>query len=1008
MPKQTFKIEGFHGGISSDTDPRDISNIESPELLDVKISSIGRIRTLGSTNPSTTTFTQSRNANSGLFVMGSDRKLNGAESDQTLIFNYDSASNTIDANDSDGWDAEVISFNDQVTPIYYSVDGILRIGDSTFEENNRWFGYISDVRFDGLTADSGSIGWYQTDQNILKPTKGKCLISTPSKVLESANGVNGENQEYDNVANAANQAHQVVDDDSVNLRVGLQIKGNISGLDKKEDWNLFNCTSFEQVEATAKPYNFFGKNIVFIGNENSISSSIDNLGRHMGSYSLIGENNSVVHPFFISEGRNFNDFDEISIKWGLQTSEDDTLEEPIWYEWTFDKEDIKSNCWNLLILKPSNFVNVYDPDLKLNFGEYWNYCKISVLRITGEEKISSKSLNFKISSPLRIENPGIDAFPPGDYSFHYTWLYDDIKQESLPFKFKDVDSEKLYGVHTGGDNATVYTQSASSFVADDLIGRTLNISDQYSNTTNEEGVITDNTASTITVNNLTGISTTLVNFSNGDYVVIKPSTANRVNVIGGNILFNFDIYNVVNPSDTYGINKRITGSRIYWKIKDEDNYFLIGEQDYVESGFKFLPFSDTFSHQMQNPKDQSDNYIRYSALVQGIKPESANILDTFRSLNGFSASVKSINAQYKTAVVHGRRLFIGNIKQNNKKFPDRIIKSQSNKFDSFPEGQNSIDVAIRDGESIIKLEAFADRLLQFKKNSLFIINVAANVEFLEDVYRNKGCSFDYHVTRTDYGICWFNIHGVYFFDGKQVSNLLEKNGTRLINESDWEIFITDSDDSDGVADDPTMSDCHIGFVPKRRQVLIKNKDNDIFIYDFVLRSWTKGKNKLDSQSGTGTNRTNMALNGDQDLFYINGASSQIISHVWNDDSASTSHFIYTTKDIDFGQPAVRKKIYKIYVTYKTGSATNILVKYDTNGHTDFDLLFANGTNFATNELVYDSNNQNKWITAELKPNTSSQANNIYSFALQFTDDGSVPSTFEINDITIVYRLKNVK
>ena len=176
---------------------------------------------------------------------------------------------------------------------------------------------------------------------------------------------------------------------------------------------------------------------------------------------------------------------------------------------------------------------------------------------------------------------------------------------------------------------------------------------------------------------------------------------------------------------------------------------------------------------MKNATDTSDNYIQYSAFVQGIKPESANTIDTYRSLNGFSASVKSVNAQYKTAVAHGRRLFIGNIKKNNKKFPDRIIKSQPNKFDSFPEGENEIDVAIRDGDSIVKLEVFADRLLQYKKNSLFIINVAANVEFLEDVYRNKGCSFNYHVVRTDYGICWFNIHGVYFFDGKQVINLLE-------------------------------------------------------------------------------------------------------------------------------------------------------------------------------------------------------------------------------------------
>ena len=36
--------------------------------------------------------------------------------------------------------------------------------------------------------------------------------------------------------------------------------------------------------------------------------------------------------------------------------------------------------------------------------------------------------------------------------------------------------------------------------------------------------------------------------------------------------------------------------------------------------------------------------------------------------------------------IHGRRAYIGNIEQNGKTFPDRIIKSQVNKFDTFPEG----------------------------------------------------------------------------------------------------------------------------------------------------------------------------------------------------------------------------------------------------------------------------------------------------------------------------------
>ena len=49
-----------------------------------------------------------------------------------------------------------------------------------------------------------------------------------------------------------------------------------------------------------------------------------------------------------------------------------------------------------------------------------------------------------------------------------------------------------------------------------------------------------------------------------------------------------------------------------------------------------------------------------------------------------------------------------------------------------------------------------------------------------------------------------------------------------------------------------------------------------------------------------------------------------------------------------------------------------------------------------------------WLKAELKPGAS--INNINSFRLKINADGSngIAADFEINDITIVYRLKNVK
>ena len=49
-----------------------------------------------------------------------------------------------------------------------------------------------------------------------------------------------------------------------------------------------------------------------------------------------------------------------------------------------------------------------------------------------------------------------------------------------------------------------------------------------------------------------------------------------------------------------------------------------------------------------------------------------------------------------------------------------------------------------------------------------------------------------------------------------------------------------------------------------------------------------------------------------------------------------------------------------------------------------------------------------WKTAELKFATPSDVNNITSFQMRFRQNTSVAYDFEINDISISYRLKKVK
>ena len=65
-----------------------------------------------------------------------------------------------------------------------------------------------------------------------------------------------------------------------------------------------------------------------------------------------------------------------------------------------------------------------------------------------------------------------------------------------------------------------------------------------------------------------------------------------------------------------------------------------------------------------------------------------------------------------------------------------------------------------------------------------------------------------------------------------------------------------------------------------------------------------------------------------------------------------------------------------------------------------------GSSATSAKSLHDKTDLTTWHHAELKPDDMAEANNIYSFQLSI--QGTCGASFEINDITIIYRLKNVK
>jgi len=211
----------------------------------------------------------------------------------------------------------------------------------------------------------------------------------------------------------------------------------------------------------------------------------------------------------------------------------------------------------------------------------------------------------------------------------------------------------------------------------------------------------------------------------------------------------------------------------------------------------------------------------------------------------------------------------------------------------------------------------------------------------------------------------------------------------------------------------TTDNSIIGYLPKKRQLIVL-KDctatslGDIYLFDMVTQSWVKGDSKFtDSKI-----QTNFVTDWNNDLVHVH-TSGTATPAKWSDTSATTSTISFKTKDIDFGQPSIRKKIYKVYVSYK-GDGTAVTINYTSNGDNDtysgqFYRCNADGSTTgatASNTPLHQASvGTDDWINAELKPTAA--INNIYSFQLKF-DGNTTDANFEINDISIVYKMKSIK
>jgi hypothetical protein len=461
---------------------------------------------------------------------------------------------------------------------------------------------------------------------------------------------------------------------------------------------------------------------------------------------------------------------------------------------------------------------------------------------------------------------------------------------------------------------------------------------------------------------------------------------------------------------TSGWNKRISGCNLYMKDVSESttkSWFLQVSMNF-ETGKALVASTQKEFDAKYYAQSNQEYYYWEIGSATGTTNESEmlepSLITTYEVTSGQNASEESIISQYRSAVVVGRRVYIGGlnvekaIDGSREVMTDAMIKSPVNNFDIFPLSR-MVEASVQDGDEIIKLEEYADRILQFKKNKMHLINVSQEIEFLEDTFLHKGVSHPAAVCKTDFGVAWVNNLGCYLYDGQKVHNLLEKGGRQIIKESDWITFN---------ANEPMII-----YIPKKRQLLIANDitttgDGSTFLYDMVTQSWVKGA----AATITSEDKTNFVTDWNGDPVYVHSVGTIL---KWDDASDASSNFSLLTKDFDFGQPGQRKKIHKVYLTFR-GNGTHVQVHYGVDGVAPASTFYpitsgtdgsTTGTGAAAKCIAYDAGT-NDWLKAELKP--GSAVNNVSSFRLKISGDGSnnIAADFEINDISIVYRMKHIK
>ena len=314
---------------------------------------------------------------------------------------------------------------------------------------------------------------------------------------------------------------------------------------------------------------------------------------------------------------------------------------------------------------------------------------------------------------------------------------------------------------------------------DENVGLAIQITGAHDGSDEEVYILSgENSGPLISVRNTT---TTIMSKDNAvDFRTVQDIAKSSIAFLCNNS--RTEIFNSTTPNNSW--NERIEGFRIYMKQVDSigdglaDEWLMLYDVD-LKEGTYIMHAKDSDVENLRLGDIDGDQWgstetTDLRAIVTGnLSGDTIKNLPliTYEANNGYEAGT-SLAARYKTTTTVDRKVYIGNLKIGDKTFPDRMLRSDTDKFDTFPDdGTHFIDVATSDGESIIALESVGDKLIQYKEKTAYVIKVTSEGEELVSTFSGAGVKNPCQIAKSSDGIFWVNSNGIYYYDGEKLSNV---------------------------------------------------------------------------------------------------------------------------------------------------------------------------------------------------------------------------------------------